>query len=200
MSVGDELTPIVKGPLTISDMVAFNLGRGTPYVKAHRRAYEYRKAHPNAYPLDDHGVPDAVERVHWDPELARKTGNPMPYDYGAQRINWLCNLMTHWAGDDGFLRRIRVELRKFNYVGDTTWCEGRVVDKLVEDGQRLVRCEIACRDQRGRTTATGWALVALPSIEHGDVVLPIVTERMALGDVHDRLLAQLEEEQRWAPQ
>lgn len=171
VEVGQDVPSLVKGPLTISDIIAFDMGRGSPYIRAHRRAYLYRKRHPAAYPIDEFGVPDVVERVHWTEALARKTGNPAPYDYGAQRFAWLCQLMTNWMGDDGFLRRFRIELRQFNYVGDTTWCKGKVVEKLEDNSQHLVRCEVWCQDQRGRVTAQGETLVALPSRRGGPVNL-----------------------------
>lgn len=173
VEVGQEIPDLVKGPLTISDIIAFDMGRGSPYIRAHRRAYLYRKRHPAAYPLDEFGVPDVVERVHWSEELARRTGNPAPYDYGAQRFAWLCQLMTNWMGDEGFLRRFKVELRQFNYVGDTTWCKGKILEKYEEESQHLVKCEVRCQDQRDRVTARGETVVALPSHLTGPVKLTI---------------------------
>ncbi len=86
----------IKGPLTITDMIMFNMGRGSPFIRAHKFAYAYRDKHPGAYPIDEQmGIPDVVERVHWSDELARKTGNPAPYDYGAQRVGWLCQLIAN---------------------------------------------------------------------------------------------------------
>lgn len=171
VQVGEEVPSLIKGPLTISDIIAFDMGRGSPYIRAHRRAYLYRKRHPAAYPLDEFGIPDVVERVHWSEELARKTGNPAPYDYGAQRFAWLCQLMTNWMGDEGFLRRFKIELRRFNYVGDITWCKGKVVEKYEEESQHLVKCEVWCQDQRDRVTARGETLVALSSRRGGPVKL-----------------------------
>jgi alpha-glucosidase (family GH31 glycosyl hydrolase) len=40
-------------------------------------------------------------------------------------------------GDDGFLKRLRAELRRFNVVGDTTWLKGKVTQKYVKDGEHL---------------------------------------------------------------
>lgn len=63
--------------------------------------------------------------------------------------------MTDWIGDDGFLRGMHVELRRFNYVSDVTYCYGTVVDKFERDGQYLVRCTVWGEDQRGRKTCEG---------------------------------------------
>jgi len=187
--VGDVLPPVLKGPFTITDVIAFNMGRGSPFIKgANRVGWQDRMKHPGGYVENEYGIPDIAERVHWEEALAKKTGNPMPYDYGGQRCDWLGHLMTNWVGDDGFLRRIRVNLRMFNYIGDTTWCEGRVTEKYEENGQFLVRCDIWCRDQRGRETANGFAVAALPSRKHGDVKLQIRTEREILGEIFDKAL------------
>ena len=71
--------------------------------------------------------------------------------------------MTHWMGDDGFLKKMYVELRRFNVVGDTTWCKGRVTGKRVEDGEHLVDLEIWGENQRQEITTRGTAVVRLPA-------------------------------------
>jgi len=70
--------------------------------------------------------------------------------------------MTHWMGDDGFLRRLNVSLRRPNVFGDTTWCRGTVVDKRIEDGAPLVDLEVLAQNQLGEVTAKGTAVVELP--------------------------------------
>jgi hypothetical protein len=66
-------------------------------------------------------------------------------------------------GDNGFLRHLKAKLIKFNVLGDTTWCQGRVVDTTVEDGEHLVHLELWGENQRGEVTITGQASVRLPS-------------------------------------
>ena len=36
-------------------------------------------------------------------EFAGKHGVERAYDYGNQRMSWLCNFFTNWMGDDAFL-------------------------------------------------------------------------------------------------
>jgi hypothetical protein len=60
-------------------------------------------------------------------------------------------------------------MRRFNIVGDTTWCKGKVTRKYVKDGYALVDIELAAENQRGEVTTPGIATVALPS---RDVKLP----------------------------
>jgi hypothetical protein len=87
---------------------------------------------------------------------------PAAYDYGPERISWLANLLTNWIGDDGFVRRLNVQVRKFNLVGDLTTCYGRVMDK-VRDERPLVHLDIWAENQRGERTAFGTATVELPT-------------------------------------
>ncbi|MFH1485009.1 MAG: hypothetical protein ABIH46_02970 [Chloroflexota bacterium] len=71
--------------------------------------------------------------------------------------------MTNWIGDDGFLKVLYGELRRFNVVGDTTWCKGKVTGKRVESGEHLVDLDIWAENQRHEITAPGHATAILPS-------------------------------------
>jgi len=75
----------------------------------------------------------------------------------------MCTLVTNWMGDAGILKRVRTEMRRFNIMGDTTFCKGKVVRKYVKDNVGLVDIEIAAENQRGEMTTPGFATVALPS-------------------------------------
>ena len=159
VEIGERLWPMVKGPLTVTDNIAFLIGFGTVFVRAHRQWHEFRKRHPGAGVQDRYGVWDVPERVHWDEDLAASIGMPGPYDYGPQRIAWFDHRVSDWMGDHGWLKRLTVSLRAPNFVGDTTWIEG-VVEAKDEDGS--VTIALAAIDQRGRQTATARAVVELP--------------------------------------
>jgi hypothetical protein len=75
-------------------------------------------------------------------------------------------------GDDGFLMRLRGELRRFNVVGDTTWLKGRVIRKYVEDDRYFVEVECWAENQRGEVTLPGKATVILPSKTGKPLVYP----------------------------
>ncbi len=95
--------------------------------------------------------------------VAEAVGVPGAYDYGPQRVSWMGTLMTNWMGDDAFLKRLRVECRRFNVYGDTQWCKGKVTRKYSHNGIPLVDVEIWAENQRGEVTAPGMATVMLPS-------------------------------------
>jgi len=56
-----------------------------------------------------------------------------------------------------------LELRRFNVVGDTTWCKGRVTAKGEESGEALVDLDIWGENQRQEITTKGTATIRLPS-------------------------------------
>ena len=176
VEIDQDLPPIIKGPLTVSDILAWAVGDGLAFVRgAHRLMLLNYLRHPNAYPINEAGIPDVVERVHWDNELGRRTGNPAAYDYGAQRVAWMAHVITDWIGDDGWMRQLSTQFRRFNYIGDTTWVQGKVTGKYVKDGEHRVDLDLWCDDQRDRQTALGKAVVLLPSRESGPIKLPLVT-------------------------
>lgn len=162
VAVGDSLGRLVRGPLTVTDMIGWLMGWGGMFVRPHGLGVAWRRRHPAAYTLDRFGVPDVPERVHWDEPAALHAGAPAVYDYGPQRIAWLSQVLTYWMGDEGWVRELSVEVRRLNIIADTTWCEGTVKERFEEEGSGLVRCELQAVNQRGETTARGEGLIELP--------------------------------------
>src|SRR5436189_1807427 len=155
---GDVVGPMVKGPLTVTDMVCWHVGMGMGLygVRALDLAARNRKRVPRFFHRDEQNVPDVMQRVHWDPEFARKSGNPTTFDYGRMRETWLIHLCTDWMGDDAWLWKLDCEFRLFNYVGDTQWVRGTIVRKYLADGGRpAVDLELAATNQRGTVTSPG---------------------------------------------
>jgi hypothetical protein len=175
VTVGEPLPPMAKGPLTMTDMIVFHAGGYgfVPYAPcANRIAYKNRQRIKPFYVKNEYGVPDVAQRVHWDSAWAQAIGNPMAYDYGVMRDCWLSHFITDWMGDEGWLVNQSSEIRKFNYIGDSHVITGEVVGKRVEEGRCLIDIEMRGTNQRDTVTCPGKATVALPSREHGAVVLP----------------------------
>jgi acyl dehydratase len=172
---GDEVGPMVKGPLTVTDIVCWHVGMGMGLygVAPLRLGAANRRRIPRFYHRDELNIPDVMQRVHWDPAFARRSGNPTTFDYGRMRETWLVHLCTDWMGDDAWLWRLDCEFRRFNYVGDTQWLRGTVVRRyLAEGGRPAVDLELRAENQRGELTTPGRATILLPSREHGPVRLP----------------------------
>jgi acyl dehydratase len=172
---GDEIDGLVKGPLTVTDMVCWHVGVGMGLynVRPLGLAVRNRMRIPRFYHRDELNVPDVMQRVHWDPEFARRSGNPTTFDYGRMREFWFIHACTNWMGDDAWLWKLSAEFRAFNYVGDTQWITGTVSRHYLAEGDRpAVDLELRARNQRGVETTTGSATILLPRENHGPFALP----------------------------
>jgi acyl dehydratase len=172
---GDELRPVVKGPLTSTDMIGWYAGAMgvRPYGGAHEDAVRYRTRHRDYHVSEITGGKDSAGRGHLEAKTGDDVGMGGAYDIGPQRISWGAQLLTDWMGDAGFLHKLDVSVRRPNLIGDTTWWKGTVTGKHVVDGHHLVQVDIHADNQRDEITARGSATVVLPSSENGPVVLPI---------------------------
>ena len=158
--VGDTLPAIIRGPLTVTDCVTFNLGWGGAYSFAHGYAYRFLRRAPGAFPLDASGVPDAPERTHWIDSFAQSVGAPAAFDYGPQRLGWCVTLVTNWMGDDGFVQKFRGRILKPNYHGDLVTLSGTVTG--VDAAASTVDIEIHGVNQLDELVCNGSATVLLP--------------------------------------
>jgi hypothetical protein len=160
---GEELPTIARGPLSLMDTMGFLVGCGRGHT--HGVVLQAAVKHPGHFfrnPEAGGGV-EYTGIGHHRESVAKDVGVPGTYDYGPQRSSWMCSLVTNWMGDAGVLKRIRTEMRRFNIMGDTTFCKGKVVRKYVKDNTGLVDIEIAAENQRGELTTPSFATVALPS-------------------------------------
>lgn len=161
---GDKVGPLIKGPLCMSDMMAFYAGDMVAPTPAHRLAYKDKKRHPAWYFRNpENGGLEPIIRVHENIAAAQAAGVPAPYDVGVQRHAWLMQALTDWMGDDAFIETNNIEYRAFNYFGDLQTFEGKVERKFVEDGLHKVEINISGVSQRGVMTIPGTAVIVLPT-------------------------------------
>ena len=178
VEIGEELPPVVRGPLAYQDLTAWGVGAGSTSLWAHR-TLAYPNLRPDwkrsmGKPLDysvnePTWIENPDERELYDPmqdhfasEGAGERGVGAPFDFGPQRMSWPVMLVTHWQGDEGFLKRFDCQLRDVNQLGDTTWMKGRVEDKKVSDGEHTVEIKCWGENQLGTVTMPGHATVVLP--------------------------------------
>ena len=133
VQVGEELGPIAKGPLSVTEIVAWHTGVGWGMYGggASKVAFKNRKRIPKFYLKNDLGFWDMAQRCHWDDEWAQRMGHPAAYDYGVMRSCWMAHLVTNWMGDDAWIWKMSASVRKFNYLGDAHLVSGvvREVDR-----------------------------------------------------------------------
>lgn len=160
---GEELPRMLKGPMTVTGFIGYAQGWGGLYIRANKLAWKLQQKHPGAGIKNRFNVPDCPERVHWDEAFALEVGAPGAYDYGPERCSWLTHQITNWAGDDGFLRKAKSQIRRHNPDGDVIVIEAVVTRKFVENGKHLVEISQKALTHRGELSASGVAIVELPS-------------------------------------
>lgn len=160
--LNDDLGTLIKGPLSLTSIVAWVAGWGSAYLESDRLAHaRWREDPALLLTVPSTGRPESVEAPHWDPELAHVAGMPRSYDFGAQRMAWLLHLVTDWAGDAGEVLEFEGRLTRPNLLGDLTTVTGCVEE--IRDG--TVSCRVAAHNQRNEQTAAARVTVRLPDIE-----------------------------------
>ena len=134
------------------------------YLVGNKVAANLYQRHPKLMIPNEQGVPEPPQRVHWDNLFTKNLlGLPGAYDLGPERCAWLMQGATNWMGDNGILRKIEAQYRKFNYMGDVTWTKGKVAAKSRENGRNMVTLEVWCENQRDEVTAKARVEVELLS-------------------------------------
>ncbi len=133
IDVGMDLPPVVKGPLTTTHLVRWAAANGN------------------------------YARIHWDLPFAQlRQGLANVVVNGSLKNQYLGQLMTDFAGEEGWFKRIYVEHRGMDYPGDVITASGQVTGKEEKDGFGYVHCQVALRNSRGEETASGRATTVLP--------------------------------------
>jgi hypothetical protein len=155
VKVGDELKQVVRGPLSMVEMAAWQAGGHAHNLSDRLNRIMWKK------------IPWAETRMEYGVTIVKRH-----FAVGQQLEAWRYILVTNWMGDDGFLWKFSAQIRRFVMEGDTTWVKGKVTKKYVDDGKYCVDIDIQNVMQTGAVSVTGGATVILPSREHGPVVYP----------------------------
>jgi acyl dehydratase len=164
---GDVLDTVTKGPVGLTDEIAFVAGGGTPIprLKAHAASLHDYQAHP-AWAFRDPitSANEPIYSVHYNFQAAQAMGVAFQYDVGFQRQCWQIHALTHWAGDHAWIKECSAQYRKFVYLSDVVELRGEVVGKRVDDdGEHVVDISTSAVNQRGENTMPGNAVIALPT-------------------------------------
>ncbi len=106
--------------------------------------------------------PVKYSQQHEDSNIAAGRGMPAPFDNGVMRMAWVAPMITNWMGDNGFLRKLDVQVRAPGLYGDVVSYSGKVTEK--DDSASLVTVEITGTNQTGQISTKGTALVELPRV------------------------------------
>ena len=167
VEVGDEIEALTKGPIGLTDEIAFVASGAAPIPRlaAHRVALRRYHRHPKwAFRDPTTHALEPVYSVHYNDYAARLQGAQAAYDVGIQRTCWQIQSLTDWMGDDGFLKAADSQYRSHVYLSDVVRLGARVSHKEVDgDGDAVVHLETWARNQRDTNVMPGTAVVALPT-------------------------------------
>lgn len=167
VEVGDEIDTITKGPLGLTDFIAYIAGGAAPIprIAAHSVSLKRYHKHPNwAFRDPKTHALEPVYSVHYNDYAAKLQGAQIAYDVGIQRTSWGIHSLTNWMGDTGTLKEVFGQYRAHVYLGDIVRLGGRIDAKEVDaEGNHIVRLTTWARNQRGQNAMPGTAVIALPS-------------------------------------
>ena len=181
VNVGDEVPPVVKGPMTEADLMSWYMGTysctANPpfrlgYVKVKKYPGIIRTNRATRWPYDN------ALQEHFDPKISAGRGISYMFDTGTMRICNTEHLLSNWMGDDGFLRMLDVEIKQPFLYGDTLWITGQVTkkyrDKVGDVEYGAVDIKIDALNQLKENTLQGTATIYLP-FPGQEVKIPIPT-------------------------
>ena len=167
VAVGDAVDRLTKGPIGLTDEIAFVAGGGAPIprLSAHAAALHAYEGHPAwAFRDPETGAREPIYSVHYNRHAANAMGVAYQYDVGFQRQCWQIQHLTHWCSDAGWVKEARSEYRRFVYLSDVIELSGTVTAKRIDaDGEAVVDIETRALNQRGENVMPGQATVALPT-------------------------------------
>jgi acyl dehydratase len=159
VSIGEELGTVVQGPYDLIDVAAFMNVQGY-FIMAFGIKWKKIWNHTR-YTLTENGT------SAWEPHLRDHEGHGQIFNQSAQSEAGVQHLISNWAGDDGFLKRMGCQARRIMLVGDTSWIKGKVIKKYVQKREHLVDLEINCTTQRNIMHMTATATVRLLTRNQG---------------------------------
>jgi acyl dehydratase len=160
--LGEKTGVMLKGPLTRSGLVGWQLGIGLGLVATNRMMYSILDGTPGTRMVNPVlGCVDTWAAPHWEPALCHAQGLPGEgYDHGCQRLSWVAHLVSDWMGDQGFLREIEIRIMRPNILNDVQWIVGEVVASDPEAG--TVTLDLTTTNQLDVMTSRSRAVVELP--------------------------------------
>lgn len=98
--------------------------------------------------------------IHIDIDFAKAAGMPDVFAHGMLSMAYLAQLLTRWAPQER-LREWGVRFTAITPVHAVVRCQGKVVEVVEADGERLARLSITASTDKGLKTLEGSALVVL---------------------------------------
>jgi acyl dehydratase len=145
VQVGDEVTPLSKGPMSPMHLMRWSAAM------------------------------ENWHRIHYDETFAKEHDKlPERLVNGSWKQHVMVQMMKDWVGPEGWLWKISFQFRGMDKVWDTVTAWGTVTNTYEKDGLGFVECEIGMRNQRGEEGTPGTAIGVLPLRAGRSVPYPFV--------------------------
>jgi acyl dehydratase len=173
VKVGDTLSPVVEGPVTPMDTVVAFQGWRIPLMSMteQRRLDKLHPIHPflvnTGMSIDPvTNITHKLMEWHLTERGAQLVDSPCTNIVVEVLQGLICRLITNWAGDDAFVRKIDMVKMTNPPLGDTVFAYGKVIKKYRdEEGNFLVDIEFWNESVRGFVPYYGTATVCLVARE-----------------------------------
>jgi acyl dehydratase len=103
--------------------------------------------------------------IHYDTEFARRNQLDDVIVHGRLKASFLGQLLTGWAGPDGWLKRLSCRFKGTDPANEDMLVRGVVTGKRMEDAEHLVDVEVWTERTDGTKTTQGTATIQLPARE-----------------------------------
>ena len=103
--------------------------------------------------------------IHYDTEFARRNQLDDVIVHGRLKASFLGQLLTGWAGPDGWLKRLSCRFKGTDPSNEDMLMRGVVTGKRVEEAEHLVDVEVWTERTDGTKTTQGTATIQLPARE-----------------------------------
>jgi acyl dehydratase len=149
VSVGQEIVPLFKGPLTTAHLMRWSAAM------------------------------ENWHKIHYDLPFATGHDKlPGLLINGSLKQQFLVQLLKDWVGPTGWLWKVRFQFRAMNVVGERLSVWGKVVGTRRVDTPQgaygLVEIELGIRNEAGIESTPGAATIALPLRDGSPLPYPFV--------------------------
>lgn len=182
VDIEDRLPTVVRGPLTLGDMMCWHTARG-PTWGANIINYISSRSDIEPNKFDDtilemlpsqeyfighysleHPVTGWTEKAqagHEDMYLCKLRDLPIPFGDGIAMFSWPTILITNWMGQNCDLVYHSVEFVTPLLYGDTMWFNGYITDKYQTDGEKIIEITWDASNQLDEVMFKGESRIAI---------------------------------------
>jgi len=96
--------------------------------------------------------------IHIDIDFAKKAGYEDVFAHGMLGMAYLGQVLTNWIHPSA-IKSFSTRFKAITHIGDALTCQGRVEEKIIEDGKQHLRLSLSVVNQDGEEKLSGKALI-----------------------------------------